>query len=420
MEKVVGVGEVEFVKELYPRLKEDPGVISQYRAAIDKLPPIVLARGHILVDGYHRWQAHKLEGKETISAIDLGNITDIQIVKESLIRNAAHGYQLNVADKKRNADRLYRMLDGSTNNRYEQIAELLSITPETARKYCQAARQDEKAEQQARAWDLWLDCWTQEGIAEEIGVPQRTISDWLSEFGTNSIFAKVPGSTDNNPWGNVQHFDVWNFHVAGNEGSYFGKMPSQVVENLLWLFTEPGQTVFDPFAGSGTTINVAKSMGRRVWASDRKPVTPMLPIHEHDILTGWPEGAPGRPEFILLDPPYWMQAKGRYSNDPADMGNMLLNEFYDSWGRVVETCKDHMPDNGHLAFITSPAEDMQNQHVEDLAFNMYRVALNGGLKLYRRIIVTYNTQQATGQQVNWARENKRLLKLYRDLVVFRK
>jgi hypothetical protein len=40
-----------------------------------------------------------------------------------------------------------------------------------------------------------------------------------------------------------------------------------------------------------------------------------------------------------------------------------------------------------------------------------------GWTVKRRIIVPYSTQQATGQQVTWARENKRLLKLYRDLVV---
>jgi len=69
-------------------------------------------------------------------------------------------------------------------------------------------------------------------------------------------------------------------------------MPPQVVENLLWFYTEPGDIVFDPFAGGGTTIDVAKRMGRRVWSSDRKPSTPTLPIHQHDITTGWPDGAP--------------------------------------------------------------------------------------------------------------------------------
>jgi hypothetical protein len=53
---------------------------------------------------------------------------------------------------------------------------------------------------------------------------------------------------------------------AGSQ-SYFGAVPPQVLENLLWFYTEPGDTVVDLFAGSGTTIDVAKAMGRRVWAS---------------------------------------------------------------------------------------------------------------------------------------------------------
>jgi hypothetical protein len=40
------------------------------------------------------------------------------------------------------------------------------------------------------------------------------------------------------------------------QGSYFGRMPPEVVENLLWFFTEPGQVVFDPFASGGTTIDL--------------------------------------------------------------------------------------------------------------------------------------------------------------------
>lgn len=42
-----------------------------------------------------------------------------------------------------------------------------------------------------------------------------------------------------------QHFDVWQFGSDGGGSSYFGKMPPQVVENLLWTYTEPGQVVFE-------------------------------------------------------------------------------------------------------------------------------------------------------------------------------
>jgi hypothetical protein len=55
--------------------------------------------------------------------------------------------------------------------------------------------------------------------------------------------------------------------------------------------------------------------------------------------------------------------------------------------------------------------------VIDHATDMLRACWECGLKVRPRRIVMYQTQQATGQQVTWARENKRELKLYRDLVV---
>lgn len=38
--------------------------------------------------------------------------------------------------------------------------------------------------------------------------------------------------------------------------------PDQLADNLITLYTFPGQTVLDPFAGSGTTARVAKLLGR--------------------------------------------------------------------------------------------------------------------------------------------------------------
>jgi hypothetical protein len=348
-ERAIGIEDVEFVNELYPRLREDDAAIERYRAALDRLPPIVVARGRVLVDGFHRWQAHRREGATEIQAVDLGNLADVEIRRESIVRNAAHGQQLAASDKRRIAGVLWRDLTESNGTRVAEIAELLSVSERSVREWTKEARADEKREQQERAFDLWLDCRTQQEIADELAIPQQTVSGWITESGKSAVFGEPPESR--------QHFDVWQFQNAAGESSYFGKMPPQVVENLLWFYTEPGQTVVDPFAGGGTTIDVAKRMGRRVWASDRKPSTPTLPIHEHDITTGWPAAAPKRADLILLDPPYWKQAAGRYSDDPADLGNMTLEDFEASWAAVVASCAEHLSDGGRLAYVVSPAED---------------------------------------------------------------
>jgi hypothetical protein len=96
-----------------------------------------------------------------------------------------------------------------------------------------------------------------------MGVDDKTVAAWCAEK-SDEYENSVPHATRENPWDIVQHFDVWPFASSGTESSYFGKMPA-VVENLLWALIEPGDIVVDPFAGGGTTIDVAKAM---VWASD--------------------------------------------------------------------------------------------------------------------------------------------------------
>jgi site-specific DNA-methyltransferase (adenine-specific) len=54
---------------------------------------------------------------------------------------------------------------------------------------------------------------------------------------------------------------IWNIAARRNK-SHPCVFPDQLVDNLLTLYTFPGQTVLDPFGGSGTTARVAKQLGR--------------------------------------------------------------------------------------------------------------------------------------------------------------
>lgn len=46
-------------------------------------------------------------------------------------------------------------------------------------------------------------------------------------------------------------------------GYYIAAWPEELVALLLHSFSSPGSTVLDPFLGSGTTLKVARAMGRR-------------------------------------------------------------------------------------------------------------------------------------------------------------
>ncbi len=412
----IPVGQVRYVKELYPRLQPDDATIDAYRLALDVLPPIVIARDGILVDGYHRWQAHVREGVGFIEADDLGDLSDEQIFWESVERNSSHGKQLSPADKRKIAELRYESLQPKS--AIAELAAHLRVDERTVRRWTKDARAAQEAYRRERAYDLWLDCLTLEQVATELDAPVSTIHGWLDGFrnGHMSETETPPGATEERPWGNVQHFDLWDFPAADGKSSFFGRMPEQVVENLLWFYTEPGQTVVDPFAGGGTTIMVAKRMGRRIWASDLHPAMPTLPIHRHDAGWGWPDGAPEKAHLVLLDPPYWEQAKGRYSDDPDDWGNMSLSEFETVWASLVHACATHLAPGGHIAYIISPTQ-REDGTVVDHATDLLELSRVAKLRVTRRIIVPYQTQQATGQQVTWARENRLMLKRFRDLIV---
>jgi hypothetical protein len=78
-------------------------------------------------------------------------------------------------------------------------------------------RKAEREQQQARAWDMHLDCFTQRDIADTIGVTRQVVSHWLDKKSAFADFLSPPESR--------QHFDLWQFPTADKDSgaqSYFG------------------------------------------------------------------------------------------------------------------------------------------------------------------------------------------------------
>ena len=72
--------EVTFIEDLYPRFEKILVNVKRYADNIDNLPPIIVSRrDNILIDGWHRWAAHRYVGKLTIKAIVHDATTDFEI-----------------------------------------------------------------------------------------------------------------------------------------------------------------------------------------------------------------------------------------------------------------------------------------------------------------------------------------------------
>lgn len=77
--------------------------------------------------------------------------------------------------------------------------------------------------------------------------------------------------TDVRPaWNGGGRSSVWYLPADGNQGHPTAK-PLVMVREWVRLFTEPGDLILDPFAGSGTTLRAAKDEGRRAVGVELDP-----------------------------------------------------------------------------------------------------------------------------------------------------
>jgi SAM-dependent methyltransferase len=119
-------------------------------------------------------------------------------------------------------------------------------------------------------------------------------------------------------------------HEAQHQG-YRGATPDYVLWNLLARYTRPKDLVVDPMCGSGTTVVVAREMGRRALGYDLQPAHPNVFRADARKLPLENEKA----DFCFVDPPYSNHI--RYSGQKECIGELsaLDDEYYRSMQQVI-------------------------------------------------------------------------------------
>lgn len=183
----LGIDDVQVIDSLYPRLRPIEMKIQEYQDNVEAAPRITVARGCVLVDGYHRWQAHKRNGATTVEAIDLGDMTDEEILVESSRLNSRHGTSLTMDEKRRLALVLAKPYGSLTQG---DTAKVLSVSLRTVEAWLAKAdaearaarRAEEEANRKrdiAEAERLRAEGMTQRAIAEALGRSQQWVDKWL-------------------------------------------------------------------------------------------------------------------------------------------------------------------------------------------------------------------------------------------------
>jgi len=129
-----------------------------------------------------------------------------------------------------------------------------------------------------------------------------------------------------------------------------GATPVYVVWNLLERYTREGDLVVDPFAGGGTTLDVAREGGRRALGYDVHPT-------REDIFNADARKLPledGVADFVFMDPPYGTHLE--YGEDPRDIGKLDAltgDDYFRAMDSVFAEVDRILRDRRYLAVYVS-------------------------------------------------------------------
>lgn len=116
------------------------------------------------------------------------------------------------------------------------------------------------------------------------------------------------------------------------DNKYPGVTPALIIYNMIWRYTDPGDLVVDPMAGSGTTLDVCKEEKRRCICYDIAPTRPdviqndarKIPLEDNSV------------DMVFIDSPYGDNV--RYNDHPDDIGKISseTERFYDELEKVMK------------------------------------------------------------------------------------
>lgn len=416
--KEIDVNKVVFREDMYPRIEKSSSTVQKYAEDLEVLPPIEINQRNELIDGWHRWTAHKKADAKTIKVVITNTDSDRELLELAIERNSSHGLQLSQEDKRDLARKIY---NGTPDKKRDEakayLAKLLSVSERTLRNWTSTIDKDAKESRGKKIFNMWLTCHTQEEIADAIGISRSQVGGILTEL------AKLPKSAEATASHLVDFevplYNVWKFMEKPGGSSHFGYTESTILDNLLHFYTKPFDVVVDPFAGGGSTIDVCKKRFRRYWVSDRT----VVPEREHEIRKwDFANGLPPIPRWqdvtlIYLDSSKWKQVENiPNSNAQADTSKKPLADFTETFSEFINSISKKLQPGAVIATLIPPIQWKSSDKVcTDYAAELIKKVK---LPINMRFQCLYEGQQCTTQMVELAKTNKRPMVISGELIVW--
>jgi DNA modification methylase len=213
---------------------------------------------------------------------------------------------------------------------------------------------------------------------------------------------------------------LWDFPTQnyGNKphgnNKYNGVTPAFVIWNLLQRYTKENDLVVDPMCGSGTTIDVAKELNRKVIGYDINIVRPdvikndarKIPLDNESV------------DFVFIDPPYSDNIK--YSDDEKCIGRFSCEskEYYREMEKVIREIVRILKPGKCMALLIG--DQWLKKKFTPTGFNVYKI-LSKYMETVDIICVTRHNQTSnTSFWHNRARQFNFYLRGFKYLFIMKK
>lgn len=150
--------------------------------------------------------------------------------------------------------------------------------------------------------------------------------------------------------------------------NYKGATPSYIQWNLLNRYTRPDDVILDPMCGSGTTLDVAKDLGRKGIGFDIAPFRPdikqadarRLPLPDQSV------------DFVFVDPPYSTHLK--YSGHPQCIGELDAKDpqYYEAMEKVINEIYRVLKDRRYMALYVSDSY-RKGEPFQPIGFDLFAI-----------------------------------------------
>lgn len=152
--------------------------------------------------------------------------------------------------------------------------------------------------------------------------------------------------------------NVWSFDVPDprfGKSNYLGRLPGQLVANALFYYTNPGNYVVDPFAGSGTLGDIIDALpyfkDRRYKMYDVEPSDERI-YRNNILLTGIPEQSE-TVDYVFLDSPSEFLQRATSTDLDADLASAKA-DFILKFKGIVRECYRILKLGGRVSVIVEP------------------------------------------------------------------